>query len=455
MKRLFCIVALLILLASCTILTREALYWNADIDDYKVFPTYDFTENTQKYSFYPKKPNILDTMLFEDKKGQKVTLDKLLAETTTRQFVVIQNDSILFEGNYRGTKRSDYSTLFSTSKSVTSLLVGIAIDEGLIDNVNDTITKYIPELRNRAPEYNELTIKQLLNMRGGLKFNESYTHPLAGMARLYYGRNQLGKLKRMKFAHKPGTYHEYQSAQTALLGIVVEKVTGKNLGQYFEEKVWKPLQMENKGSWSLDDKQHRSAKSYCGLNLSAVDLAKIGRLYLNKGKFKGKQIVSEDWIKATLTNNPKNYDYNYQWYNGFIEAVGDNGTPYFTDSIQAVKHLYKKYGYKKYGVKGRIKKWCIKDFTNKKYIKYCKKHYNWTDIDECKWDLVVLTGRFQTLGIMHQILYIDPIKNIIIVRLGEEGDSSYKYGRYENLMEDIMNALPPHFEKVAYKTKKK
>ncbi len=298
MKRLFYLIPFLLLLNACTILTREAIYRDADIDDYKIFPSYKFKENVQKYTFYAKQPSILDTMLFENVKGEKQNLSELLLGTKTRQFIVIQNDSILFEWNCKACKRSDYSTLFSTSKSITSLLTGIAIDEGLIENVNDTITKYLPELLDKAPEYKELTIKQLLNMRGGLKFNESYSHPLAGMARLYYGRHQWGKLKRMKFAHKPGTWHEYQSAQTALLGIVVEKVTGENLGKYFEEKVWQPLQMVNKGSWSLDDKRHRSAKAYCGLNLSAIDLAKIGRLYLNKGKFKGKQIVSEDWIHA-------------------------------------------------------------------------------------------------------------------------------------------------------------
>ncbi len=446
MKRLFYVILLLFFLNSCTTLTREAIYRDADIDDYKIFPSYDFKENARKYSFHPKKASILDTMFFENSKGEKQSLSKLLTGTKTRQFIVIQNDSILFEWNCKSCKRSDYSTLFSTSKSITSLLVGIAIDEGLIDNVNDTITKYVPELRNKATEYKELTIKQLLNMRGGLKFNESYSNPLSGMARLYYGRNQFGKLKRMKFAHKPGTRHKYQSAQTALLGIVLEKVTGKNLGQYFEEKVWQPLQMENKGLWSLDDKRHRSAKAYCGLNLSAVDLAKIGRLYLNKGKFKGKQIVSEDWINATLTNNPQNIDYNYQWYNGFIHGSDAKGNPYFKDSLQAVNRYLEKYKSEKYDTKRRVWKSCLKNFTNKKYVKYCKKHYNWTNMDEYRWNLGVLTGRFQTIGIMHQILYIDPIKNIIIVRLGETSSSNYKYGEYKNLMEDIMSALPPHFE---------
>ncbi|WP_165806871.1 serine hydrolase domain-containing protein [Balneicella halophila] len=443
MKKLPYLITLLVL-TSCTILTREAIYWDADIDDYKVFPTYDFKENNKKYSFCPKKVNLLDTMLFKNAKGEKETLDELLKGTKTSQFIVIQNDTILYEGNFNGYKRSDYTTLFSISKSVTSLLVGIAIDEGLIESVNDTITKYVPELRNKAPEFNELTIKQLLNMQAGLDFNENYSSPLSDMARLYYGTNQLGKLKRMKFAHKPGTYHTYQSAQTALLGIVVEKVTGKNLGEYFEEKVWKPLQMENKGSWSLDDKRHRSAKSYCGLNLSAIDLAKIGRLYLNKGKFKDQQIVSENWIDATLTNYPKNNNYNYQWYNGFIAGTDEEGIPYFTDSLQALKRYENVYANKRYNTSYYIFKSCIKDWTNKKYIKYCQKHYNWTDINECRWELSVLTGRFQTLGIMHQILYIDPIKNIIIVRLGETDYSNYKHGRYENLMEEIMNALPPN-----------
>ncbi len=121
MKRLLYFIPFLLLLNSCTILTREAIYWDADIDDYKIFPSYKFKENTQKFNFYANQPSILDTMFFENSKGKKQSLNDLLTGTKTHQFIVIQNDSILFEWNCKTCKRSDYSTLFSTSKSVTSL----------------------------------------------------------------------------------------------------------------------------------------------------------------------------------------------------------------------------------------------------------------------------------------------------------------------------------------------
>ncbi len=151
-------------------------------------------------------------------------------------------------------------------------------------------------------------------------------------------------------------------------------------------------------------------------------------------------------IHASLTNNPKNNDYNYQWYNGFIHGSDANGYPYFKDSLQAANRYVEKYKSETYNTNKRIWKSCIKNFTNKKYVKYCKQHYNWTDMNECRWNLGVVTGRFQTLGIMNQILYIDPIKNIIIVRLGETSSSNYKYGGYDTLMEEIMNALSPYFK---------
>jgi CubicO group peptidase (beta-lactamase class C family) len=277
-------------------------------------------------------------------------LDEYLQTTSTVAFLVIRNDSILFEKYYHGYYRERLANVFSVSKSVTSLLAGIAVEEGYIESVNDPVTKYVPELLESDPMFQQLTIEHLLNMRSGLKFDESYSNPLSDMAKLYYGDDQLGQIKKLKFAYEPGTYHDYQSVTTAVLGIVLERAIGQEWGKYLEEKVWIPVGMENKATWNLDDKKHRSAKAYQGLNITAIDLAKIGRLYMNGGKRDEKQIVDSAWVAKSTTPNVENDYYQYQWY---------------SDST---------------------------------------------------------SNAFYASGLRHQRLYVDPDKQIIIVRIGKEPD---------------------------------
>ncbi len=298
---------------------RMIKYYKADIDDHKIFPytevntgeeTFYFKDGTQ--SKYAKRIDTL-TIVFKNKKEMlfKDILDK---QSETTAYLIIKNDSIIYENYFEGYKRDSISNIFSVSKSVTSLLLGIAIDEGEIESVNDPITKYIPELSEANTTFNQLTLEHLLNMRSGLKFEETYSSPFDEVSKLYYGRNQINQIKKMRFEHEPGTVHNYQSVCTTLLGIAIERVTNKELGKYLEEKIWKPLQMENPATWSVDDNKRRNTKAFCCLNTTAIDLAKIARLYLNKGMFNGKQIVSKQWIEKSIIGNANNDCYQYQWY---------------------------------------------------------------------------------------------------------------------------------------------
>ncbi len=406
MRKALSVIAVLVLCVSCTVVSRYIKYGYADIDDYKIFPYTEINTGDNVFHFKQGNEEAIKKCVIQYaqwKKGDSLlmSLDDFLQKTSTVSFLVIRNDSILFEKYYRGYDRSHISTFFSTSKSVTSLLVGLAVDDGLIKSVHDPISKYIPELNGKAPEYQRLTIEDLLNMRSGLKFDESYSNPFSGMARMYYGTNQLGQLKRMKFAHEPGTVHDYQSASTALLGIAVEKAGGKELGKYLEEKIWIPLGMENRATWSLDDKRHRSTKAYCGLNATAIDLAKIGRLYLNGGQWNGKQIINPAWITATTTPDVENDGYQYQWYSEGV-SITSKGSRYFPDSLSAQEAMEK---------------------AGKRYQRYKV----WQDEqNNNQWRVTAYVDYF-TLGIMHQVMYVNPDKKIIVVRLGENDDVSRGY----------------------------
>ena len=405
MNRKLLILALIsIIIQSCTSIYREIRYGEPGLDAYKIFPSDTIKPEGATFHFKEGNPAILNQPILNNDDVKHIrtlhdslpfTLDYFLNKTATTAFLVIRNDSILFERYYRGYDRAKISTIFSISKSITSLLVGLAVDDSSISSIQDPITKYIPELKGRDPKFDHLTLEDLLNMRSGLKFTESYLNPFGQMARHYYGRNQLGKIKKLKFECESGKKFEYQSVSTALLGIAVENATGIALAKYLQEKIWIPLGMENGASWSLDDNKHRVAKAFGGLNTTAIDLAKIGRLYLQHGNWEGKQIVSDDWVKKSTMPDEQSNGYQYQWR--FITSIIKESYP---DSLSA------------------LAAW---NSPNNKYSKCIFRIWN-EDSNQNSWRIWYIHPYFYAYGFDGQVLGVFPEKNLILVRLGEGED---------------------------------
>jgi CubicO group peptidase (beta-lactamase class C family) len=167
-------------------------------------------------------------------------------------------------------------------------------------------------------------------MNSGVKFSESYISPFSGAAAIYYGTNLRHQLSKVKTYRDPGLGFEYKSINTQLLGLILERATGKTISQNLEEKIWRPLGMEYDASWSLDRKKNGIEKAFCCINATARDYARFGRLYLHGGNWNGKQIVPSDWaIPCTQVNNEPNcaWYYNRQWWqasrdDGDFAAVG-------------------------------------------------------------------------------------------------------------------------------------
>lgn len=244
--------------------------------------------------------------------------------------LIVRNDSVLLEQYYGNFSKQTPSNIFSLTKAVTSLLCGIAIDEGKM-SLSDPVTAYIPELNDADPLFKELTIEHLLDMRTGLDFEESYGYnPFSKMANLYYGKDVVNQIKKLHFKHKPGEKHYYNSMSTAILGVALERAAGVPYAEYLQEKVWKPLQMESPALITLDDDKHRQAKAYGGLVTNVRDLAKIGRLYLNGGVYDGKRIVSKDWVERSTHASLDNEAYSLAW-NNIITRIDDKDvvTPRF------------------------------------------------------------------------------------------------------------------------------
>ncbi len=191
------------LLSSCGF-----FYKYPSINDFQKFPYTAIHHGDSVYHFKPATNNEIGKLIVRGQGRSRDTvdlpLDTYLQSTRTAAFVVIRNDSVLFEKYYNGYNRNQIMNVFSISKSVTSLLVGLAIEDGYIQSITDPITKYIPELLTGDAKFQELTIEDLLNMRSGLKFNETYASRFSKMAKLYYGKNQLGLIKKLyEYPHVP------------------------------------------------------------------------------------------------------------------------------------------------------------------------------------------------------------------------------------------------------------
>lgn len=297
------------LLTSCQ-LGRFVFYNFADIKDHKKFKSRPLTANASSFNFqttnkgkFPKELN-------------NIPFDKYLEDNKTVAFIIIKNDTIQYEKYFKGYDKESIVPSFSMAKSVTSILIGCAIDEGLIKSIDEPITNYIPELKKNG--FDKVTIKHLLQMTSGIKFNESYINPFGDAASFYYGLNLRKEIGKMKLKTEPGKKFEYVSGNTQLLGLVLERsLKEKTITSYLQDKIWTPLEMEYDASWSIDRKKNGLEKTFCCLNARARDFAKIGRLYKNKGNWNGKQIVSQKWVeestKLDTSEGSANF-YQYQWW---------------------------------------------------------------------------------------------------------------------------------------------
>ncbi len=331
------------------------------------------------------------------------TLEAYLTDkTATTAFLVIRNDSLIYEGYYGEYQQASILPSFSVAKSFTSALMGIALAEGLIASIEDPVTAYLPELAPLDSNWSLLKIEHLLDMRSGLDFNEdSYANPYADIASLYLKKDALKFISKARFSHRPGTHHYYSSQDTQILGLIIERVTGRPLAEYLEQKIWRPLGMEYPATWYLDSKKSGHNKAFCCLQVAARDYAKFGRLFLNGGSWQGKQIIDPAWVARSVEPNFENDCYQNQWYSGgrsFLykekEEGGGSEIWYFSDSLSATAVIENQ-------IYSRVLK--SQKYPGQWYVRTCG-------------------PQFYALGIFGQEIYVEPQRNLIFVRLGEKWD---------------------------------
>jgi len=218
-------------------------------------------------------------------------------EFKTKAFIVLKNDSLVFEKYYDGHTEETVSNSFSAIKTLVAMLVGIAVEEGKINSIDDKVCQYLPEFCSEGKE--KITIRHLLTMSSGLSWTESTKNPFSNNAESYYGTDLHQLVTQQTLISEPGKVFNYQSGNTQLLGYVIEEATGIDLTEYAQTRIWQKIGTEHEAYWSLD-KENGDEKSFCCWYATPRDYARLGQLLLHEGKMNGEQIIPIAYYKEMI-----------------------------------------------------------------------------------------------------------------------------------------------------------
>jgi CubicO group peptidase (beta-lactamase class C family) len=222
-------------------------------------------------------------------------LDRFFTRTQTTSFIVVQDDTVIYERYFNGWGADSIFTSFSVAKAFVSTLVGIAIDRGLIHSLGDSITRYLPELARRDPRFNRITIRDLLRMASGLRYVED-DPPYDNRWTYLPPDLRRSALERATVVEEPGRRWLYNNYNPLLTGMILERVSGRTVTDLLQRWIWNPVGKERGGSWSIDSRAHGFEKMESGINVRPVDFAKLGALHLHQGRWNGRQVVSAAWV---------------------------------------------------------------------------------------------------------------------------------------------------------------
>ena len=368
---------------SPTFLGRVLTHWDSSDTDYRIFPERVIEKSAQPYSYARNINSSLESVKVNYSNKQK-NLSEFVKSTDTTSFVIIKNDELVYEQYANGYNQNSTITSFSMAKSIVSLLIGKAIENGHIQSVREPIANYIPEFENA--EIGRTTIEDLLLMRSDIVYNEDKF--------LWFGDDSLtywhDNLRQLALTHTEltheynGNFH-YNNYHPLLLGIILERCTGVSVSKFFEREIWQKIGAEYNASWSLDSEKSGFEKMESGINFRAVDFIKIGSMLLHRGNWNGMQIIDSDWLElSTVCKFPLNTG---EYENSFL--AGKN--------------------------------------TGYKYMWYC------TPSEQSGYDIIAW-------GKSDQILYVSPANNTVILRTGKtDGGVSNWVATLKKLISDTVN----------------
>ena len=240
------------------------------------------------------------------------TLETLMDESNTTAFIVLKNDSIIYERYANGVNKGDITQVFSVTKVFVTTMLGIALEDGYIKSMDQPVSDFLPEYKEGP--YADITLFHLAQMLSGFNYDE-YGN-LLQTVRFYYNKDVKQAIVRPNFKYEPGKVFKYKSIDTQVLGECIEKAVGKPFMDYFYEKLWLKLSPEDTAMWSIDSPEKQSLKYYGGLNVSARDLAKFGIMIANDGVYKGNIVVDSGYLNSCNDTQCRNGDFRYchGWY---------------------------------------------------------------------------------------------------------------------------------------------
>ena len=270
----------------------------------------------------------------------QLDVDAYMAGQRGAALLVLQDGKLRLERYGLDFDRNGRWTSFSVAKSLTSTLMGAAIRDGFIKSLDDKVSVYIPEMKGSA--YDDVSIRQLLTMTSGVKWNEDYADPKSDVAQFNNHKPEEGVDSLVSYMRKlprevpAGTRWLYSTGETNLVGILINRATKKPLATYLSEKIWVPAGMEQKATWILSKTGQEI--SGCCIQAAPRDFARFGQFILNGAVANGKSIVPEGWLAdATTSRTPigqPGRGYGYQWWtydSGAFTARGIFGQGIFID----------------------------------------------------------------------------------------------------------------------------
>lgn len=255
--------------------------------------------------------------------GHEYAPEQFLERTYTNALLVIKDGRIVTEIYRNHTNDATRFIGWSMTKSIVSLLIGCAVQEGRIKSIDEPVARYLPELREGG--YAGVTIRQVLQMRSGVDYEERYDFANPGIAARNHEQALVTNVVRfvdtartIRRAHRPGEVWQYKTIDTAVLGWLLERVTGSTLASYAAQRLWEPLGAERDAFFIMDGEPGTGREfSGAGFNATLRDFARIGLMMLGEGKANGRQIVPSDWVRdSTRASGGPGPGYGYQWWIG-------------------------------------------------------------------------------------------------------------------------------------------
>ncbi len=247
---------------------------------------------------------------------------------TPSSFLVAWGDTIIYEEYWGEHDQDRISNSFSMAKSIVSLLIGVALDEGKIKSLDEPVANYLPEFND---EKKGITIRHILTMTSGLSWSESYISPFCDVAELYYDTDDRDlSLNRRTIEEEPGKIFKYKSGDTQVLMYILKAATGVSVSEYASEKLWKKMGAESEALWSLADDENSSEKAFCCFYATSRDFLRLGKLVNQQGMWNGEQLVSAAYVNEFASLAPVNepdgkpnqvYGFQYWIYTGLPYKV--------------------------------------------------------------------------------------------------------------------------------------